>query len=139
METPLHFTASCKIHSVICFFLLQKMNWPWKCIHCQLCSLYEDVICVQMVCCWWMVFIKGWENVHDDECNHWPATLRQSDTIGAMRDIIDFDQQVMLDEIMILRPPNLKLADLLFTTYGWRPSTFRSVCKMGAMLSVWCP
>ena len=109
METPFRFAASCEIQSVI-RFLTAKYESAVE-IHCQFCSVYsEDVMSVQMVRCWQTVFIEGRENVHDDERSGRPATSCQAEAITAVREVIDSDKRLTLDEIMTLLPPNIEIS-----------------------------
>ena len=68
---------ACELQSAICFFTTE--NQTVVNIHCKLSSDYgESGMNIQMIRLWPSLFMKGHENVHDEQYSGRPNTVIQN-------------------------------------------------------------
>lgn len=110
MELPITHVADCELRSVIRF--LTAKNEEVSNIHTELESVYgHGCMSLAMVRRWHTAFINGRENVHDENRSGRPASVRGDDTtIVAVREIVDSNRRVTLDEILEQLPPVFEIS-----------------------------
>ncbi|UYV75013.1 K02A2.6-like [Cordylochernes scorpioides] len=100
MELPLVNVPTCELRSVIRFFTAK--NETAVNIHRNLVSVYgEGCMSIQMVRRWRSWFLEGRQNVHDDERSDWPVTATDNAAVAAVRNVVEANRRVTIDEIMI--------------------------------------
>ncbi|UYV69936.1 hypothetical protein LAZ67_7001266 [Cordylochernes scorpioides] len=79
-------------------------------IHRDLVSVYgEGCISIQMVRRWRSWFLEGRQNVHDDERSGRPVTATDNAAVAAVRNVVEADRRVTIDEIIIRLPPGIEI------------------------------
>ncbi|UYV70041.1 hypothetical protein LAZ67_7001563 [Cordylochernes scorpioides] len=100
MELPLVNVSTCELRSVIRFFTAK--NETAVNIHRNLVSVYgEECMSIQMVRRWRSWFLEGRQNVHDDEQGGRPVTATDNAAVAAVRNVVEADRRVTIDEIII--------------------------------------
>ncbi|UYV70868.1 hypothetical protein LAZ67_8000923 [Cordylochernes scorpioides] len=124
MELPLVNVSTCELRSVIRFFTAK--NETAVNIHSNLVSLYgEECMSIQMVRRWRSWFLEGRQNVHDDERSGRPVTATDN---AAVRNVVEADRRVTIDEIMIRLPPGIEIGRSSIGTIMSDILNFRKVC-----------
>ncbi|UYV69735.1 hypothetical protein LAZ67_7000528, partial [Cordylochernes scorpioides] len=109
MELPLVNVSTCELRSVIRFFFTAK-NETTVNIHRNLVSVYgEGCMSIQMVRRWRSWFLEGRQNVHDDERSDRPVTATDNAAVAAVRNVVEANRRVTIDEIMIRLPPGIEI------------------------------
>ncbi|UYV80124.1 hypothetical protein LAZ67_18001768 [Cordylochernes scorpioides] len=67
----------------------------------------EECMSIQMVRRWRSWFLEGRQNVHDDERSGSPVTATDNAAVAAVRNVVEADRRVTIDEIMIRLPPGI--------------------------------
>ncbi|UYV68086.1 hypothetical protein LAZ67_5003018 [Cordylochernes scorpioides] len=62
-----------------------------------------------MVRRWRSWFLEGRQNVHDDERSGRPVTATDNAAFAAVRNVVEADRRVTIDEIMIRLPPGIEI------------------------------
>ncbi|UYV83092.1 K02A2.6-like [Cordylochernes scorpioides] len=62
-----------------------------------------------MVRRWRSWFLEGRQNVHDDERSSSPVTATDNASVAAVRNVVEADRRVTIDEIMIRMPPGIEI------------------------------
>ncbi|UYV68502.1 hypothetical protein LAZ67_5004526 [Cordylochernes scorpioides] len=62
-----------------------------------------------MVRRWRSWFLEGRQNVHDDERSGRPVTATDNAAVAAVRNVVEVDRRVTIDEIMIRLPPGIEI------------------------------
>ncbi|UYV66480.1 hypothetical protein LAZ67_4001837 [Cordylochernes scorpioides] len=62
-----------------------------------------------MVRRWRSWFLEGRQNVHDDERSGSPVTATDNAAVAAVRNVVEADRRVTIDEIMIRLPPGIEI------------------------------
>ncbi|UYV72814.1 hypothetical protein LAZ67_10000866 [Cordylochernes scorpioides] len=79
-------------------------------IHRNLVSVYgEGCMSIQMVRRWRSWFLEGRQNVHDDERSDRPVTAIDNAAVAAVRNVVEANPRVTIDEIMIRLPPGIEI------------------------------
>ncbi|UYV84474.1 hypothetical protein LAZ67_X002316 [Cordylochernes scorpioides] len=79
-------------------------------IHRNLVSVYgEGCMSIQMVRRWRSWFLEGRQNVHDDERSDRPVTATDNAAVAAVRNVVEANRRVTIDEIMIRMPPGIEI------------------------------
>ncbi|UYV74992.1 hypothetical protein LAZ67_12001995 [Cordylochernes scorpioides] len=76
-----------------------------------------------MVRRWRSWFLEGRQNVHDDERSGRPITSMDNAAVAAVRNVVETDRRVTIDEIMIRLPPGIEIGRSSIGTIinnGWR-------------------
>ncbi|UYV63272.1 hypothetical protein LAZ67_2003605, partial [Cordylochernes scorpioides] len=108
MELPLVNVSTCELRSVIRFFTAK--NETAVNIHRNLVSVFgEECMSIQMVRRWRSWFLEGRQNVHDDERSGRPVTATDNAAVAAVRNVVEVDRRVTIDEIMIRLPPGIEI------------------------------
>ncbi|UYV74318.1 hypothetical protein LAZ67_11002999 [Cordylochernes scorpioides] len=108
MELPLVNVSTCQLRSVIRFFTAK--NETAVNIHRNLVSVYgEGCMSIQMVRRWRSWFLEGRQNVHDDERSGSPVTATDNAAVAAVRNVVEANRRVTIDEIMIRLPPGIEI------------------------------
>ncbi|UYV73303.1 K02A2.6-like [Cordylochernes scorpioides] len=108
MELPLVNVSTCELRSVIRFFT--SKNETAVNIHRNLVSVYgEGCMNIQMVRRWRSWFLEGRQNVHDDERSDRPVTATDNAAVAAVRNVVEANRRVTIDEIMIRLPPGIEI------------------------------
>ncbi|UYV76915.1 hypothetical protein LAZ67_14002389 [Cordylochernes scorpioides] len=108
MELPLVNVSTCELRSVIRFFTAK--NETAVNIHRNLVPVYgEGCMSIQMVRRWCSWFMEGQKNVHDDERSGRPVTATDNAAVAAVRNVVEADRRVTIDEIMIRLPPGIEI------------------------------
>ncbi|UYV83339.1 hypothetical protein LAZ67_23000622 [Cordylochernes scorpioides] len=108
MELPLVNVSTCELRSVIRFFTAK--NETAVNIHRNLVSVYgEGCMSIQMVRRWRSWFLEGRQNVHDDERSDRPVTATDNAAVAAVRNVVEANRRVTIDEIMIRLPPGIEI------------------------------
>ncbi|UYV62658.1 hypothetical protein LAZ67_2001441 [Cordylochernes scorpioides] len=108
MELPLVNVSTCELRSVIRFFTAK--NETAVNIHRNLVSVYgEGCMSIQMVRRWRSWFLEGRQNVHDDERSDRPVTATDNAAVAAVRNVVEANRRVAIDEIMIRLPPGIEI------------------------------
>ncbi|UYV77404.1 hypothetical protein LAZ67_15000883 [Cordylochernes scorpioides] len=108
MELPLVNVSTCELRSVIRFFTAK--NETAVNIHRNLVSVY------------------GGQNVHDDERSGRPVTATDNAAVAAVRNVVEADRRVTIDEIMIRLPPGIEIGRSSIGTIMSDVLNFRKVC-----------
>ncbi|UYV60651.1 hypothetical protein LAZ67_1001762 [Cordylochernes scorpioides] len=64
---------------------------------------------IQMVRRWRSWFLEGRQNVHDDERSDRPVTATDNAAVAAVRNVVEANRRVTIDEIMIRLPPGIEI------------------------------
>ncbi|UYV79262.1 hypothetical protein LAZ67_17001830 [Cordylochernes scorpioides] len=73
-------------------------------------SVYrEGCMSIQMVRRWRSWFLEGRQNVHDDERSDRPVTATDNAAVAAVRNVVEANRRVTIDEIMIRLPPGIEI------------------------------
>ncbi|UYV60525.1 hypothetical protein LAZ67_1001418 [Cordylochernes scorpioides] len=108
IELPLVNVSTCELRSVIRFFTAK--NETAVNIHRNLVSVYgEGCMSIQMVRRWRSWFLEGRQNVHDDERSDRPVTATDNAAVAAVRNVVEANRRVTIDEIMIRLPPGIEI------------------------------
>ncbi|UYV61783.1 hypothetical protein LAZ67_1006524 [Cordylochernes scorpioides] len=108
MELPLVNVSTCELRSVIRFFTAK--NETAVNIHRNLVSVYgEGCMSIQMVRRWRSWFLEGRQNVHDDERSDRPVTATDNAAVAAVRNVVEANRPLTIDEIMIRLPPGIEI------------------------------
>ncbi|UYV81991.1 hypothetical protein LAZ67_21000329 [Cordylochernes scorpioides] len=108
MELPLVNVSTCELRSVIRFFTAK--NETAVNMHRNLMSVYgEGCMRIQMVRRWRSWFLEGRQNVHDDERSDRPVTATDNAAVAAVRNVVEANRRVTIDEIMIRLPPGIEI------------------------------
>ncbi|UYV77426.1 hypothetical protein LAZ67_15000980 [Cordylochernes scorpioides] len=100
MELPLVNVSTCELRTVIRFFTAK--NETAVNIHRNLVSVYgEGCMSIQIFRRWRSWFLEGRQNVHDDERSGRPVTATENAAVAAVRNVVEVDRRVTIDEIMI--------------------------------------
>lgn len=127
MELPLVNVSTCELRSVIRFFTAK--NETAVNIHRNLVSVYgEGCMSIQMVRRWRSWFLEGRQNVHDDERSGRPVTATDNAAIAAVRNVVEADRRVTIDEIKIRLPPGIEIGRSSIGTIMSDVLNFRKVC-----------
>ncbi|UYV78230.1 hypothetical protein LAZ67_16000594 [Cordylochernes scorpioides] len=127
MELPLVNVSTCELRSVIRFFTAK--NETAVNIHRNLVSVYgEECMSIQMVRRWRSWFLEGRQNVHDDERSCRPVTATDNAAVAAVRNVVEADRRVTIDEIMIRLPPGIEIGRSSIGTIMSDILNFRKVC-----------
>ncbi|UYV67192.1 hypothetical protein LAZ67_4004295, partial [Cordylochernes scorpioides] len=98
-------------------------------IHPNLVSVYgEGSMSILMVCRWRSWFLEGQKNVRDDERSGRPVLLRNNAAVAAVRNVVEADRRVTIDEIMIRLPPGIEIGRSSIGTIMPDVLNFRKVC-----------
>ncbi|UYV80594.1 hypothetical protein LAZ67_19000892 [Cordylochernes scorpioides] len=127
MDLPLVNVSTCELRSVIRFFTAK--NETAVNIHRNLVSVYgEGCMSIQMVrrCRSW--FLEGRQNVHDDERSGRPVTATDNAAVAAVRNVVEADRRVTIDEIIIRLPSGIEIGRSSIGTIMSDVLNFRKVC-----------
>ncbi|UYV60450.1 hypothetical protein LAZ67_1001183 [Cordylochernes scorpioides] len=98
-------------------------------INRNLVSVYgEECMSIQMVRRWRSWFLEGRQNVHDDERSGRPVTATDNAAVAAVRNVVEADRRVTIDEIMIRLPPGIEIGRSSIGTIMSDVLDFRKVC-----------
>ncbi|UYV75689.1 hypothetical protein LAZ67_13001022 [Cordylochernes scorpioides] len=132
MELPLVNVSTCELHFVIRFFTAK--NETAVNIHRNLVSVYgEGCMSIQMVRRWRSWFLEGRQNLYDDERSGRPVTATDNAAVAAVRNVMEVDRRVTIDEIMIRLPPGIEIGRSSIGTIMLDVLNFRKVC------AIWFP
>ncbi|UYV80655.1 hypothetical protein LAZ67_19001267 [Cordylochernes scorpioides] len=81
-----------------------------------------------MVRRWRSLFLEGRQNVHDDERSGRPVTATDNAAVAAVRNVVEADRRVTIDEIMIRLPPGIEIGRSSIGTIMSDVLNFRKVC-----------
>ncbi|UYV70721.1 hypothetical protein LAZ67_8000370 [Cordylochernes scorpioides] len=99
MELPLVNVSTCELRSVIRFFT--AINETAVNIHRNLVSVYgEGCMSIQMVRRWRSWFLEGRDR---------PVTATDNAAVAAVRNVVEANRRVTIDEIMIRLPPGIEI------------------------------
>ncbi|UYV77167.1 hypothetical protein LAZ67_14003477 [Cordylochernes scorpioides] len=85
-------------------------NFPHGILMEMLVFVYgEECMSIQMVRRWRSWFLEGRQNVHDDERSGSPVTATDNAAVAAVRNVVEADRRVTIDEIMIRLPPGIEI------------------------------
>lgn len=127
MELPLESVSTCELRSVIRFFTAK--NETAINIHRHLLGVYgEGCMSIQMVRRWRSWFLEGRKNVHDEERSGRPVTATDNAAIVAVRNVVDEDQRVSIDEIKDRLPPGMEIGRSSVATILSDTLRYRKVC-----------
>ncbi|UYV64391.1 tag-180 [Cordylochernes scorpioides] len=131
MELPLVNVSTCELRSVIRFFTAK--NETAVNIHRNLVSVYgEGCMSIQMVRRWRSWFLEGRQNVHDDERSGRPVTATDNAAVAAIRNVVEADRRVTIDEIMIRLLPGIEIGRSSIGTIMLDVLDFCKVCARWA-------
>ncbi|UYV75148.1 hypothetical protein LAZ67_12002653 [Cordylochernes scorpioides] len=71
---------------------------------------------------------KGRKNVHDDERSGRPVTATDNAAVAAVRNVVEADRRVTIDEIMIRLPPGIEIGRSSIGTIMSDVLDYRKVC-----------
>ncbi|UYV67000.1 hypothetical protein LAZ67_4003626 [Cordylochernes scorpioides] len=92
-------------------------------------SVYgEECMSIQMVRRWRSWFLVGRQNVHDDERSGSPVTATDNAAVAAVRNVVEADRRVTIDEIMIRLPPGIEIRHSSIGTIMSDVLNFLEVC-----------
>ncbi|UYV70855.1 hypothetical protein LAZ67_8000866 [Cordylochernes scorpioides] len=74
-----------------------------------ICRSKGGCLSIQMVRRWRSWFLEGRQNVHDDERSGRPVTATDNAAVAAVRNVVEADRRVTIDEIMIRLPPGIEI------------------------------
>ncbi|UYV69359.1 hypothetical protein LAZ67_6003315 [Cordylochernes scorpioides] len=107
------------------FYLLPSSYW-------QLPKLWDknDSLTYQLHdnCHYCKFLDKGRQNVHDDERSGRPVTATDNAAVAAVRNVVEVDRRVTIDEIMIRLPPGIEIGSSSIVTIMSDVFDFRKVC-----------
>ncbi|UYV66158.1 hypothetical protein LAZ67_4000511 [Cordylochernes scorpioides] len=86
-----------------------------------------------MVRRWRSWFLEGRQNLHDDERSGRPVTATDNVAVAAVRNVMEADRRVTIDEIMIRLPPGIEIGRSSIGTIMLDVLNFRKVC------AIWFP
>ncbi|UYV61347.1 hypothetical protein LAZ67_1004499 [Cordylochernes scorpioides] len=72
--------------------------------------------------------IQGWQNVHDDERSGSPVTATDNAAVAVVRNVVEADRRVTIDEIIIRLPPGIEIRRSSIGTIMSDVLDFRKVC-----------
>ncbi|UYV79223.1 hypothetical protein LAZ67_17001623, partial [Cordylochernes scorpioides] len=98
------------------------------CIAVRVSVYGEECMSIQMVRRWRSWFLEGRQNVHDDERSGRPVTATDNAAAAAVRNVVEADRRVTIDEIMIRLPPGIEIGRSSIGTIMSDILTFRKVC-----------
>ncbi|UYV61718.1 K02A2.6-like [Cordylochernes scorpioides] len=81
-----------------------------------------------MVRRWRSWFLEGRQNVHDDERSGSPVTATDNAAVAAVRNVVEADRRVTVDEIMIRMPPGIEIRRSSIGIIMSDVLNFRKVC-----------
>ncbi|UYV60390.1 hypothetical protein LAZ67_1001022 [Cordylochernes scorpioides] len=81
-----------------------------------------------MVRRWRSWFLEGWQNVHDDERSGSPVTATDNAAVAVVRNVVEADCRVTIDEIIIRLPPGIEIRRSSIGTIMSDVLDFRKVC-----------
>ncbi|UYV84341.1 hypothetical protein LAZ67_X001896 [Cordylochernes scorpioides] len=81
-----------------------------------------------MVRRWRSWFLEGRQNVHDDERSGSPVTATDNAAVAAVRNVVEADRRVTIDEIMIRLPPGIEIRRSTIGTIMSDVLNFLKVC-----------
>ncbi|UYV72810.1 hypothetical protein LAZ67_10000852 [Cordylochernes scorpioides] len=81
-----------------------------------------------MVRRWRSWFLEGWQNVHDDDRSGSPVTATDNAAVAAVRNVVEADRRVTIDEIIIRLPPGIEIRRSSIGTIMSDVLDFRKVC-----------
>ncbi|UYV62014.1 hypothetical protein LAZ67_1007499 [Cordylochernes scorpioides] len=90
-----------------------------------------------MVRRWRSWFLEGRQNVHDDERSGSPVTSTDNAAVAAVRNVVEADRRVTIDEIMIRLPPGIKIRRSSIGTIMSDVWNFRKVCARWVPRLLW--
>ncbi|UYV84371.1 hypothetical protein LAZ67_X001959 [Cordylochernes scorpioides] len=132
MELPLVNVSTCELRFVIRFFTAK--NETAVNIHRNLVSVYgEGCMSIQMVRRWRSWYLEGRQNLHDAERSGRPVTATDNAAVAAVRNVMEADRRVSIDEIMIRLTPGIKIERSSIGTIMLVVLNFRKVC------AIWFP
>ncbi|UYV82781.1 K02A2.6-like, partial [Cordylochernes scorpioides] len=100
----------------------------------EMMSVYgEGCMRIQMVRRWRSWFLEGRQNLHDDERSGRPVTATDNAAVAAVRNVMEADRRVTIDEIMIRLPPGIEIGRSLIGTIMFDVLNFHKVC------AIWFP
>ncbi|UYV62910.1 hypothetical protein LAZ67_2002419 [Cordylochernes scorpioides] len=88
----------------------------------------EECMSIQMVRRWRSWFLEGRQNVHDDERSGSPVTATDNAAVAAVRNVVEADRRVTIDEIMIRLPPGIEIRRSSIGTIMSDVLNFLKVC-----------
>ncbi|UYV82504.1 hypothetical protein LAZ67_21002596 [Cordylochernes scorpioides] len=88
----------------------------------------EECMSIQMVRRWRSWFLEGRQNVHDDERSGSPFTATDNAAVAAVRNVVEADGRVTIDEIMIRLPPGFEIRRSSIGTIMSDVLNFLKVC-----------
>ncbi|UYV64874.1 hypothetical protein LAZ67_3002223 [Cordylochernes scorpioides] len=92
-------------------------------------SVYgEECMSIQMVRRWRSWFLEGRQNVHDDERSGRPVTATDNASVAAVRNVVEADRRVTIDEIIIRLPPGIEIGRSSIGKIMSDILNFRKVC-----------
>ena len=108
MEVPLRSVSDVELRAVIHF--LTAKNETATDIHRELTFVYgEGCMSIQMVRRWRVLFLEGRENVHDELRSGRPTTVTANNAVVAIRNVVEEDRRVTIDEILVRLPPGIEI------------------------------
>ncbi|UYV63907.1 hypothetical protein LAZ67_2005934 [Cordylochernes scorpioides] len=132
MELPLVNVSTCELRFVIRFFTTK--NETAVNIHRNLVTVYgEGCMSIQMVRRWRSWFLEGRQNLYDDERSGRPVTATDNAAVAAVRNVMEADRRVTINEIMIRLPPGIEIGRSSIGTIMLDVLNFRKVC------AIWFP
>ncbi|UYV61594.1 hypothetical protein LAZ67_1005460 [Cordylochernes scorpioides] len=81
-----------------------------------------------MVRRWRSWFLEGRQNVHDDERSGRAVTATDNAAVAAVRNVVEADRRVTIDEIMIRLPPGIEIGCSSIGSIMSDVLNFRKVC-----------
>ncbi|UYV77127.1 RPL19 [Cordylochernes scorpioides] len=81
-----------------------------------------------MVRRWRSWFLEGRQNMHNDERSGRPVTATDNAAVAAIRNVVEADRRVTIDEIMIRLPPGIEIGRSSIGTIMSDVLNFRKVC-----------
>ncbi|UYV62704.1 hypothetical protein LAZ67_2001639, partial [Cordylochernes scorpioides] len=73
-------------------------------------SVYgEECMSIQMIRRWRLWFLEGRQNLPDDERSGSPVTATDNAAVASVRNVVEADRRVTIDEIMIRLPPGIEI------------------------------
>ncbi|UYV65434.1 hypothetical protein LAZ67_3004375 [Cordylochernes scorpioides] len=95
----------------------------WGCLFFFLISTqsYQGIKLVELV-------DEGRQNVHDDERSGRPVTATDNAAVAAVRNVVEADRRVTIDEIMIRLPPGIEIGRSSIRTIMSDVLNYRKVC-----------
>ncbi|UYV62435.1 hypothetical protein LAZ67_2000559 [Cordylochernes scorpioides] len=76
----------------------------------RIVSVYgEECMSIQMVRRWRSWFLEGRQRVYDDERSGRPVTATDNAAAAVVRNVVEADRRVTIDEIIIRLPPGIEI------------------------------